>query len=92
MLNGPWLLWAIVIVVIASVIALPVAIAHEPKNYVYLSPDAYEYQMTNLEFLRRNAVEASTSQLEIDEVNGRYDHQESKFKIKGGKHGFLDKR
>jgi hypothetical protein len=73
------------IVIGAIVIFGPLAakmILFKPKQYRWLSQAAYDEQMRNLEFLRRNAIEASNTQLEIDQANERYDAQEAQYKVK----------
>jgi hypothetical protein len=74
-----YLFVGLMVVGIPAVIFLAV---HKPKPVTYLSPAAYDEQMINLEFLRRNAIEAATSQVQVDKVNESYDSQEAQYRIR----------
>lgn len=82
---GNWIMWVIGILAIASAGALPFILSYKPKNYVYLSPEAFSEKMKELEDSRFNEISEAESQMMIDNIMGKYDVIFSGYKIKGGK-------
>ncbi len=82
MFNGAWLLWLICIAVIASAAAIPVVLSYKPKRITYLSPEAFDFKMKQLEFDQASEIENAESPMEIDNINGNYDVMRNHYQIR----------
>jgi hypothetical protein len=69
-------------VILTGIIAVLYAVFHKPREITYLSPEAFDYKMREIEEIRLDTLALCTSQLDIDKINDKYDSEKEQYKVR----------
>ncbi len=74
-----------VILILLLIVGVPVSIkliTYKPKEITYLSPEAFDMKMRELEAVRLDSIDRANSQEDIDNANATLDTLKSCYKIR----------